>query len=177
MVPLFITAAFHRQLGLGTHRELDFLGLNLFAWRRNMKKFFVISLLLLAVIFQAATDTDLTPLLGTWINPEYNPTRKTPKIVYRADGIGESYATTYAKKSTYVWTYTVEESWQDADGEHWYKIAATKIQTLETKFWYLLIRISPDGTSYEEDCIRSNLREFPAKLNPKSYFYKILYRE
>jgi len=142
-----------------------------------MKKLAVIALLLLALSLWADADTDLTPLLGTWANPENNTTRKIPKIVYKVDGIGEEYALTSATKPSYVFTYTVEEAWQDPEDAHWYKIVATKIETLETLFWYLLIRISPDGTSYEEDCIRSNLREFATELNPKSYFYKILYRE
>jgi hypothetical protein len=71
----------------------------------------------------------------------------------------------------------VENAWQDAEGAHWYKVIATKIETQEDRFWYLLIRISPDGTTYEEDCLRGNLREFATEINPKSYFYNILYRE
>jgi len=142
-----------------------------------MKKLFVISLLLLAMILPAAADTDLSPLVGTWVNPEYNPTRKTPKFVYKTDGIVEEYATTYTTEPSYVITYTVEEAWQDAEGAYWYKVIATKIETQENRFWYLLIRISPDGTTYEEDYIRGNLREFATELNTKSYFYKILYRE
>jgi hypothetical protein len=82
---------------------------------KTMKKLCIIALLLLVVIFQAAADTDLTPLLGAWVNPEYNSKEETPKIVYMADGIGESYGTTYAEKPTYVWTYTVEEARQDAE--------------------------------------------------------------
>jgi len=142
-----------------------------------MKKLFVISLLLLAMILPASADTGFSPLVGTWVNPEYNPTRKGPKAVYLADGTGESYPTTYAAEPSMVWTYTVEDAWLDVEGAHWYKIVAVKIQTLENRFWYLLIRISPDGTTYEEDCIRGNLREFATELNTKSYFYKILYRE
>ena len=97
--------------------------------------------------------------------------------MYIATGTVEEYATTHAKKPSSVFTYTVEEAWQDPKGAYWYKIVATKIQTLELRFYYLLIRISPDGTTYEEDYIRGNLREFPAEINPKSYFYKILYPE
>jgi hypothetical protein len=142
-----------------------------------MKTRIVISLLLLAVILTAAADTDLSPLIGTWVNPEYNPTRKTPKLVYMADGVGESYSTTYAEVPSRVWTYKVEEGWQDAEGAYWYKIVAVKIQTLEDRFWYLLVRVSPDGTTCEEDYIRLNHREFATELNPKSYFYKIWHRE
>lgn len=142
-----------------------------------MKKLFVIAVLLLAILLPAAADTDLSPLLGPWVNPEYNPTRKTPKFVYTAAGTVEEYATTYAKEPTSVFTYTVEEAWRDPEDAYWYKIVATKIQTHESRFYYLLIRISPDGTTYEEDYIRGNLREFPTEINPKSYFYKILYRE
>lgn len=143
-----------------------------------MKKILVLSWLLLALVLPtAAEEADLSLLLGTWVNPEYNPVRRTPKMVYKPDGTGESYATTYDKAPAVVWTYTVEEAWRDAEGAHWYKIVATKIQTLEERFWYLLIRISPDGTTYEEDFIRGNLREFATALDPESYFYKIYYRE
>ena len=141
-----------------------------------MKKLVVITLLL-AVILPAAADTDLSPLLGTWVNPEYNPTRKPPKFVYIADGTIEEYATTTASEPSYRFTYKVEEAWQDAEGTHWYNIVATKIETQENRFWYLLIRISADESTYEEDYIRSDLQEFATEINPKSYFYKILYRE
>lgn len=98
-------------------------------------------------------------------------------FVYKADGIVEEYTLTYATKPSVAFTYTVENAWQDAEGAHWYKVIATKIETQEDRFWYLLIRISPDGTTYEEDCLRGNLREFATEINPKSYFYNILYRE
>jgi hypothetical protein len=81
-----------------------------------MKKLFVISLLLLVVALSAAPEEDLFPLIGTWVNPEYNSTEGSPKLVYMADEIGESYGTTYAEKPTYVWTYMVEKAWRGADG-------------------------------------------------------------
>jgi hypothetical protein len=142
-----------------------------------MKKLFVISLLLLATMLPLAAETDTSLLIGTWVNPEYDATRKVPKFVFTADGEIEEFATTYAKEPTTFFTYTVEEAWQDAECVHWYKIVAVKIQTQEDRFWYLLIRISPDQTTYEEDYLRGNLREFATEINPKSYFYKILYRE
>jgi len=141
------------------------------------KKLFVISLLLLAMVLPAAADTDLAPLIGTWVNPEYNPKRQDSKSVFLADGTGEDYATTYAAEPSMVWTYTVEEAWQDAGGAYWYKAILTKIQTQQDRYYYLLIRISPDQTTYEREYIRGNLREFPTEINPRSYFYKILYRE
>jgi hypothetical protein len=67
----------------------------------------------------------------------------------------------------------VEEDWTDSEGVHWYKLVAT----LDWRFSYILIRISPEGTTYEEDYIRAHLREFPSIINPKSYFDEILYRE
>ena len=145
-----------------------------------MKRILVISCILLATCLPAAAEAeevDLAPLLGTWVNPEYNPTRKSPKFVYRADQTLEGYSTTTATVPYNVYTYTVEEAWRDAEGAHWYKLVATKTQTLEERFWYLLIRIGPDGSIYEEDYIRGNLKEFVTALDPESYFYKILYRE
>jgi len=144
-----------------------------------MKKAMILSCLLLAFCLPAvveAEEVDLAPLLGTWTNPEYNPVRRTPKIVFQADGTGASYQTTHAEVPSRTWTYTVEEAWQDAEGARWYKIVAVKTQTLEERFWYLLVRIAPDGSTYEEDFLRVNLREFADALNPGSYFYKIYYR-
>ena len=143
-----------------------------------MKKLFVISLLLLAMVFPAAADTDLSPLPGTWINPEYDATRKVPKFVIKADGEIEEYATTYATEPTTFLTYTVEETWQDAGGAYWYKMVATlRSADARSRVAYLLVRISPDGTTYEEDYIRVNHQEFPTEINPRSYFYKIFHRE
>jgi len=145
-----------------------------------MKKAMILSWLLLAFCLPVAAEAeevDLAPLLGTWANPEYNSTRQAPKFVIKADGISEEYQTTSATTPCYLFSYTIEEAWQDEEGATWYKMVAVKIQTRENYFWYLLIRISPDGSSYEEDYIGSNVREFPAGLDPESYFYKILYRE
>ena len=135
-------------------------------------------LLLLAVILSAAADVDLSPLLGAWVNPEYGGTRKVPKFVYLADGILESYGATYAAEPSMVWTYTIEEAWQDSEGAYWYKNVATlRSADSRLRVLYRLVWISPDGTTYEDDCIRVNHQEFPTEINPKSYFYKILYRE
>jgi hypothetical protein len=144
-----------------------------------MKRLSIISLLLLAVILPAAAETDTSLLIGTWVNPEYNPVRRSPKVVFKADGIGESYATTYAAEPSFVWTYTVEEAWQDAGGAYWFKknVATLRSADSRSRVFYLLVRISPDRTTYEEDYIRENLREFATEINPRSYFYKILYRE
>ncbi len=93
--------------------------------------------------------------------------------MYKSDGTIEGYATTYATEPTYVYTCTVEEAWKDQEGVHWYKLVAT----LDWRFYYLLIRISPDGMTYEEDQIREHLREFPSVIDPESYFYATYYRE
>ncbi len=135
---------------------------------------FLLSVLSVAML----SAEEVSTLVGTWINPEYNATHKTPKFVYSPDGRTiEAYATTYAKRLSKLYSYTVEETWQDSDGAQWYKVIATRIQTVENRFVYLLIRISPDGLTYEEDLIRGNLREFAEELNPESYFYKKFERE
>ena len=51
-----------------------------------MRKLITISCLLLSIAWPAAAETDLSPLLGTWVNPEYNPTRHAPKFTYKPDG-------------------------------------------------------------------------------------------
>jgi hypothetical protein len=145
-----------------------------------MKKILLIACLLPAFCLPAvveAEEVDLAPLLGTWVNPEYNPTRQAPKFVIKADGTIEEYQTTSATTPSYLFSYTFEEAWQDEEGATWYKMVAVKIQTRENYFWYLLIRISPDGSSYEEDCIGNNVRKFAPRIDPESYFYKILYRQ
>jgi len=143
-----------------------------------MKRLSIIAVLLLAVILPAAAQTDTSLLIGTWVNPEHDGTWKVPKFVYRSNGTGEEYASTYAAEPTTFFTCTVEETWQDAGGAYWYKNVATlRSADSRSRVFYLLVRISPDGTTYEEDYIRGNHQEFPTEINPRSYFYKILYRE
>jgi len=144
-----------------------------------MKRLSIISLLLLAVILPAAAETDTSLLIGTWVNPEHDGTWKVPKFVYRSNGTGEEYASTYATEPTTFFTWTVEETWQDAGGAYWFKknVATLRSADSRSRVFYLLVRISPDRTTYEEDYIRENLREFATEINPRSYFYKILYRE
>jgi hypothetical protein len=142
-----------------------------------MKKLLLIACLLAALWLPAAAEADLTPLVGTWVNPAYNPTRQPPKFVYKPDGTGEEYPTTDAATPSMLFSFTVEESWRDAEGATWYKIFALKLQTQQERFWHLLIRISPDGTTYEEDHLGVNKGEYPDALDPERYFYKILYRQ
>ena len=142
-----------------------------------MKKLLIMSWVLLAIALPSTAQTDLSLLLlGTWVNPQYDTERQTPKFEYKPDGMYNSYGATYATKPSNVWTFTVEEEWKDSEGVHWYKIVFQYLP-VDWRVYYYLIRISPDGMTYEEDAIRSHLREFPSVIDPESYFYAIYKRE
>ncbi len=142
-----------------------------------MKKLLAISWVLLAIVLPVAAETNLSLLLlGTWVNPQYDTERQYSRFEYKSDGTYSLYPTTYATKPGNVYTFTVEEEWKDFEGVHWYKIVFTVIP-LDWRFYCYLIRISPDGMTYEEDLIRENLREFPSVIDPESYFYAIYKRE
>ena len=129
--------------------------------------------MLLAIVLPAAAQMDYSLLLGTWVNPQYDTERQVSRWVWKSDGTLEEYYTTYATEPLYVFTFTVEEEWKDLEGVHWYKVVAT----LDWRFYYLLIRISPDGMTYEEDLKRYHLREFTSVIDPESYFYATYKRE
>ena len=141
-----------------------------------MKKLLIIACMLLAIVLPAVAETDLSLLIGSWVNPQYDAERQSSRFEYKSDGTYSLYPTTYATKPSNVYTFTVEEEWKDSEGVQWYKIVFTVIPP-DWRFWYYLIRISPDGMIYEEDLIRAHLREFPSSIDPESYFYAIYKRE
>ena len=132
--------------------------------------------MLLAIVLPAVAETDLSLLIGSWVNPQYDTENNSSRFEYKSDGTYSSYPTTYATKPSTVYTFTVEEEWKDSEGVHWYKIVFQHI-SVDWEFFYYLIRISSDGMTYEEDQIRAHLREFPSSIDPESYFYTIYKRE
>jgi hypothetical protein len=114
------------------------------------------------------------PIYGTWINEEYEvKVYEDQKLVYYNWGYAEEYHRVSDKNTSNKFTYTLVEKWEDADGNVWYKELD---QTQGGKLWYLIDRISKDGTTLES---AMGYSDFPKEsdLNPSTAGYRIYHRQ
>jgi hypothetical protein len=102
----------------------------------------------------AALEED-DPLFGTWINEEYDQSTRSDlysKIIVYPDGHEFDYK--HIGDSEPVWEawYTVEKAWIDEEENHWYKlqyVGWAYPSGVGKEEWFLMIRISTDGNTYE----------------------------
>ena len=127
---------------------------------------------------RAAVGPD-DPLWGTWANAEYEGTAEfSAKFVIFPDGRMLEYDQLSSTKTELEGKFDIEETWTDAEGNHWYKgqgmwVVTEAIQP-EPELWYFMHKINPAGTVLES--VFSNVRE-PEEMSPLGGFYGIRYRQ
>jgi hypothetical protein len=110
---------------------------------------------------------------GTWINEKGYP----QKVVLFAGGFKQ-----YVNIADTVATYSegtneMENKWQDAEGNIWYRFLVTDLPGGE-KF-QALGRVSNSGKVYERvyaQVAEFNPKNYPTRIDPKSYTYSIWFR-
>jgi hypothetical protein len=119
------------------------------------------------------------PFYGTWVNAEYEG--KTPflsaKFVNFSDGRELDYAKITDQEPYGEGKNTIEETWIDAEGNHWYKVRGTwdyYPYKGATSKGYGLIRINASGTVWEGVSAEAG---YPAELSPIGGNYGIYHRQ
>ncbi len=125
--------------------------------------------------YEAKEDEEL---YGTWLNSEYYVSGDTPwppvKIIYKPNGTFDYYED--VGDQIHWWgTYTITDSWNDAEGNIWFKLT-WKVPAISEVINYQLCKISNSGNVME----RTNFNlDYPPEINPNSYRYGywIYYRQ
>ena len=110
---------------------------------------------------------------GTWINEKGYP----QKCVLFAGGFKQ-----YVRIADVVPTYSegteeIENKWQDAEGNVWYKLLVTDLPVGE-KF-QTSAKFSNSGKVYERvyaQVLEFSLKSYPTRIDPKSGTYSIFFR-
>jgi len=119
------------------------------------------------------------PLFGTWINEEYDQPGHSyfPKSVMFPDGSELSYERIADSKPTAESQNTIEKTWIDAQGNHWYKIHhVRRFYATPELIWerFTLSRVNAGGTILESSDGRY---EYPKELSPLDIEYSIRYKQ
>jgi hypothetical protein len=116
---------------------------------------------------------DLTDLVGTWINSEYDRTGENEaKMTVDADGKELVYYKIADKEPAHTGRIAVTESWHDFRGNAWLKVVCT-FDDIGIKL-YGLTRLGNHGREWE-GCY-SQVR-FPSKLTPIEGEHEIHFRQ
>ena len=140
---------------------------------RTLVSILILVLAVLIVIGSCATGekavkAPLEPFYGTWVNPDYNTTPKTAKLIYKPDGTFTGYSHTDITTYEEPYKYTMQESWMDSDGKKYYKVEAFIFNK------YSLYRL--DETDSVLERVWSNI-DFPSEIDPNHFNYRIYYRQ
>ncbi len=119
------------------------------------------------------------PLFGTWVNEEYNQAGQSrfPKSVMLPDGSELSYEHIADSEPVAESQNTIEKTWIDARGDHWYKIHhIRRFYSTPELIWerFTLSRVSAGGTILESFDGRY---EYPKELRPLDPEYSIRYKQ
>jgi hypothetical protein len=112
-------------------------------------------------------------LYGTWINEKAVPQR----VVIFAGGFKQYYQIADTVPTYSEGTLEIENKWQDAQGNIWYKSLATDLPGGE-KF-QTLVKISKSATVYERvyaEVFEFSPKNYPTRIDPKSGTYDIFFR-
>jgi len=118
------------------------------------------------------------PLFGTWINEEYDQAGQShfPKSVMFPDGAELSYEHIAESEPIAESQNTIEKTWIDAQGDHWYKIHhVRRFYATPELIWerFTLSRVSAGGAILEGFDGRY---EYPKELRPLDPEYSIRYK-
>ncbi len=123
-------------------------------------------------------------LYGTWTNERYpkSDPYHVQKVVIAADRyelyFGKSDSVKFANSN-----WEIEAKWTDSEGNIWYKTFGTHTDGMFDGYrWQEIDKLSKSGTVWERQLNPIAGGDFspnyyPTKIDPESYYYRILYRD
>jgi hypothetical protein len=125
-----------------------------------------------ATVKKTCVAADSEEYYGTWINPDYNGTRKLGKLILRPDGTWASYLNDSDTDPSFYGSYTVTERWTDSEGNIWIKMET--LVALHTLTFYELSKLSNSGKTLE---LVSESSDYPTEMDANHPKYRIRYRK
>ncbi len=114
-----------------------------------MKKLFLLALCSSLLIFATNSYSESDEICCSWVNTNYTSGDPPQKLIFHFDGTFACYNTQKTSDALKRGTYSIDEKWQDSEGNIWYKIKMREPMS-ETK--YKLAKISDDGKTLEFIC-------------------------
>jgi len=114
------------------------------------------------------------PLFGTWVNLEYDRGDRfyCAKVIIEPDGRERDYRhITDTRPACECWN-TVESTWVDAAGQHWYQ--SRLVSTTGSFYGFVLGRVSSDGGTFETVFAQYG---YPQDIDPLGSCYEVAYRQ
>jgi len=113
------------------------------------------------------------PLFGTWVNAEYEGNAEfSAKMVIYPGGRELDYDQVSSTELEWEGKFSIEETWNDAEGNRWYKGRGTwwdpTAKYMGQGDWYFLHKIKPGGTTLESV---SSQAGYPEEMGPIGGFY------
>ena len=132
----------------------------------------LLMILVVAIVLIASRDKE-EELYGTWVNSDYNASAEIAKLIVDPDpGIRDDANGTVIRylrgsdKQPYTrFSFRIEETWNDDEGNIWYKIEA-----LVEMEYYHLWKISNSGNTLELVFTRQN---YPDEIDSNHANYRI----
>jgi hypothetical protein len=117
-------------------------------------------------------------LYGTWVNMEYPKGRGTAcksftcfqKIIWKPDGTVQRFVWADDIETDRAGPYKITDKWADSERDIWYKVLYSDWNGES----YFLFKIGNHGKKYESV---NDATEYPAKIDPKSWSYRVYYRK
>jgi hypothetical protein len=142
----------------------------------------VLCLCLLAALFAAAAQLSALepddPLLGTWVNAQYEGNAaSSAKFILFPDGRELDYDRLTSPEPEYEGWVTVDETWTDEEGNHWYKTHGSfdAYPYKEPKYnFFSLLKVDSSGTTLEGT---GSEVDYPEEIGPIGGAYSTYRRQ
>jgi len=134
----------------------------------------VIVLLLVVSVSFAEDKISIDPMVGTWINTDYDKIDKWGKFIIKPDFTIEAFDDPARKPLPATFTFTVNESWSDAEGNIYYKVTIKRPGY--GRITYELWKLHSSQTVFEW-MGGSYAVEHPKEIKPGHASYNIHYRQ
>jgi hypothetical protein len=133
----------------------------------------VITLLFAASVSFAEDKISIDPVVGTWVNTDYDKISKWGKIIIIPDFTREIFWDPTRKELPETYTFIVDESWSDTEGNIYYTLTVKTAWGLITyELWKL------DSSQKVLESMAGAYRvEHPKAIKPGHASYNIHYRQ
>jgi hypothetical protein len=141
---------------------------------------FVLLIVLLLVVSLSFAEDKITieDTYGTWVNSDYNFGMADAVIILNPDGTASGYGEETDTEPASTWIRTIEESWNDSEGNLWIKCISSSGETTGQKcldqVGYELNKFSNSGLVWE--CVWM-VSGYPKEMSPVAGNYGIYYRQ
>jgi hypothetical protein len=141
---------------------------------KTMMFVIVITLILAISVSIAGDKISIDPVVGIWVNTDYDKIGKWGKFIIKPDFAIEAFDDPARKPLPATYTFIVDESWADAEGNIYYKVTIKRPGF--GRITYELWKLDTSQTVFES-MAGAFAVEHPKEIKPGHGSYNIHYRQ